>query len=64
MKIKWLVSIAGPDCSYAPGEITDLPPEQAKAFADGVRAVFVRDSGIECAKPAPVETAAKRTKKA
>lgn len=62
MKIKWLVSIAGPDCSYAPGEITDLPPEQAKAFADGERAVFVRESGIEVSKPAPVETAAKRTR--
>lgn len=48
-EIRLLVSVAGPDISWVPGDVVDLPPEEAAKWADGYRAEYVTQPA-----PAPV----------
>lgn len=70
-RVRFIQAVAGPDFSYSPGEVVDLPGEQAEAWADGVRAVMVRSERVETpearvaaeettATSAPAATAEKR----
>jgi len=55
MQIRILTSMAGPDFSWAPGDIVDVPEKLAKALADGQRAELIK---AEKAKPAAAKAAA------
>ncbi|MYV56509.1 hypothetical protein [Streptomyces sp. SID3212] len=50
-RIRILEAAAGDNFSWAPGDVVDLPEEQAASWADGHRAVRADDSG-----PAPAFT--------
>lgn len=74
MKIQMKTMSAGPDGSFQPGQIVDLPEEKAKAFVAGGYAVDVTpkakaeapktEQSVETATSKPeAETAAKRTGK-
>jgi len=41
VRVRFLTSVAGPRFSWAPGDVVDLPAEQAQVWADGVRAELV-----------------------
>ena len=55
MKVKLLTSVSGADGSFAYGEIVDLENDYAVRMLNTGQA--------EAVEPAPVKTAAKRTKK-
>ena len=40
-QVRILVSVAGPDFSWIPGQIVDLPIAEAAKWADGVRGEYV-----------------------
>ncbi|KPL29071.1 hypothetical protein JI76_28530 [Streptomyces anulatus] len=46
-RIRLLTSVSGPGFVWVPGEVVDLPGAEAAAWADGVRAVMVRDEQPE-----------------
>lgn len=39
--IRLLQSVSGMDFTWSPGDLVDLPEDQARVWADGVRAEFV-----------------------
>ncbi|MGW2837310.1 hypothetical protein ACWCWD_06315 [Streptomyces sp. NPDC001493] len=46
-RIRMLTSVSGRGFAWAPGEVVDLPGAEASVWADGVRAVMVRDEQPE-----------------
>ncbi|WP_228988595.1 hypothetical protein [Streptomyces sp. DH8] len=58
-RIRLLTSVSGRGFAWAPGEVVDLPGAEATAWADGVRAVMVRDE-----QPDTPEAAAARPERA
>ncbi|MFF9215625.1 hypothetical protein [Streptomyces viridosporus] len=52
-RIRVLEAIAGPDFSWAPGDIVDVSEEAAASWADGYRAVHADDAPAPSAGPAP-----------
>lgn len=54
-RIRMLTGVSGDGFVWEPGQVVDLPGSEASAWADGVRAVMVRDE-----KPDTPETAASR----
>ncbi len=52
MKVRILVSIASPDWAYAPGEVVELPAEQAQAWVDAGLAEAVEQPAPQKKKPA------------
>ncbi|MFF7200517.1 hypothetical protein [Streptomyces sp. NPDC008141] len=46
-RIRMLVSAAGSDFAWEPGQEVDLPGSEAAKWADGVRAVMVRSEPVE-----------------
>jgi hypothetical protein len=46
-RIRLLTSVSGRGFAWGPGEVVDLPGPEASAWADGVRAVLVRDTQPE-----------------
>lgn len=46
-RVRFLQAVGGTDYSYTPGEVVDLPGEEAEAWADGVRAELVRGEAPE-----------------
>lgn len=62
-RIRMLVSVAGDGFVWEPGQVVDLPGPEATAWADGRRAVLVRDDPPETpeAAAAPPERARRKT---
>ncbi|MEU5716560.1 hypothetical protein AB0G71_12345 [Streptomyces sp. NPDC020403] len=63
-RIRLLTSVSGRGFAWAPGEVVDLPGAEAAAWADGVRAVMVRDEQPETPETTaagPERTARKQT---
>ncbi|MEU1122133.1 hypothetical protein ABZ371_00735 [Streptomyces sp. NPDC005899] len=58
-RIRLLTSVSGRGFAWAPGEVVDLPGAEAAQWADGVRAVMVRDE-----QPDTPETTAARPERA
>ncbi|KUH38388.1 MULTISPECIES: hypothetical protein [Streptomyces] len=59
-RIRMLVSVAGAGFSWQPGQVVDLPGAEAAKWADGVRAVLIRDEPMETPeRAAGAETAAR-----
>jgi len=58
-RIRLLTSVSGRGFAWGPGEVVDLPGPEAAAWADGIRAVLVRDE-----EPETPETAAARPERA
>jgi hypothetical protein len=54
-RIRLIVSVGAPGCAWAPGEIVELPADEAAKWADGERAVYVDDP------PAKPKRATKKT---
>lgn len=46
-RIRMLTSVSGTGFVWEPGQVVDLPGSEASAWADGVRAVMVRDEKPE-----------------
>ncbi|MEU0716836.1 hypothetical protein ABZ498_06595 [Streptomyces lavendulocolor] len=46
-QIRMLVSVAGADFVWEPGQVVDLPGAEAAKWADGQRAVMVRGEPVE-----------------
>ncbi|WP_420034700.1 hypothetical protein ACN2WE_21470 [Streptomyces sp. cg28] len=59
-RIRVLRSIAGADFVWEPGQVVDLPGDQAAAWADGVRAELVRGQTPETPETAAAETTARK----
>ncbi|GGY81153.1 hypothetical protein CP967_08635 [Streptomyces nitrosporeus] len=57
-RIRLLTSVSGPGFVWVPGEVVDLPGAEAAAWADGDRAVMVRDE-----QPDTPEAAAARSER-
>lgn len=57
-RIRVLQSVGGLDFSWVPGDIVDLPAEEAAKWADGYRAEYVRGDKPERAVAPKPETAA------
>lgn len=58
--VRVLAPVAGSDFSWQPGDVVDMPGDQAEKWADGVRAELVRGREPETperAVPAPETTA-------
>ncbi|MCS7257612.1 MAG: hypothetical protein RMJ05_12090 [Thermomicrobium sp.] len=60
MKVKFLVTLVGPDVVYNAGSVYDLPDDLARALADGLRAVIVDSARDEQPKERPEETTVQR----
>lgn len=58
-RIRMLTGVSGDGFVWEPGQVVDLPGPQASAWADGVRAVMVRDE-----KPETPETTTARPERA
>jgi hypothetical protein len=58
-RIRLLTSVSGRGFAWAPGEVVDLPGAEASQWADGIRAVLVRDEP-----PDTPETTAARPERA
>ena len=46
-RVRFLVSAAGATFAARPGEVIDMPADEARVWADGVRAELVREAPIE-----------------
>jgi hypothetical protein len=55
-RIRVLQSIAGADFAWEPGQVVDLPGDQAAGWADGVRAELVRGAAPETPEAPALET--------
>lgn len=62
-RIRMLTSVSGDGFVWHPGQVVDLPGAEAAKWADGRRAVLVRDDPPETpeAAPSPERAARKRT---
>jgi hypothetical protein len=54
-RIRMLTSVAGEGFAWSAGQEIDLPGREAAVWADGVRAVLVRDEPLETPESGPVE---------
>jgi len=61
-RVRMLQAVAGLDFSWAPGEVVTMTPDQADAWADGVRGELVRDEPQERAVTTAAETTARRSR--
>ncbi len=65
MRVKFLVTLAGPSVTYNAGQIYDLPDELARNLADGRRAVLVDEPFVKQPKaPKAMKATKKRGGKA
>lgn len=62
MKVRMRTLMAGPDGVHSPGDMADLPNEQAIAMIDGGYADPAREVAVETAVSQEYEKAAKRKK--
>ncbi len=46
-RVRFLTSVAGATFSARPGEVLDLPADEARVWADGQRAELVREAPVE-----------------
>jgi hypothetical protein len=60
--IRILQGVAGEDFSWSPGEVVELPADEAAKWADGYRAEYVTPPEPAQAAPAPTEKAATRSR--
>lgn len=66
-RIRMLVSVAGADFVWEPGQVVDLPGAEAAKWADGQRAVMVRSEPVEtpeASQPVPEATTKTRPRRA
>jgi hypothetical protein len=57
MLVKFLEGIAGPDWSYAPGQIVEIDEEWGAKLADGYRAIEINPDGTPKTATKPAKAA-------